>query len=148
MVKDEALFHDGQWYMFSNFSAFAVYWENHLWMTAEHAYQAAKFEEPETRRQIRHALSAHEAKRLAKVFRSEADPDWPRRKLAVMEEILRAKLAQHEYVREMLIKTGKLEIIEDSVTDCFWGRGRDWRGENHLGKIWMKLRAEIKPLPE
>jgi ribA/ribD-fused uncharacterized protein len=144
MDADKILFFEGRWYMFSNFSAFAVYYDNFLWMTAEHAYQAAKFEDPETRRHIRNAHSAHEAKQLAKVFRHEADKDWPQRKLGVMEEILRAKLTQHDYVARQLWETGDREIVEDSPYDSFWGSGSDGKGENHLGKIWMKLRTEIQ----
>jgi predicted NAD-dependent protein-ADP-ribosyltransferase YbiA (DUF1768 family) len=60
-----------------------------------------------------------------------------------MEALLRLKLAQHSWVRERLLATGDAEIIEDSPKDSFWGRGPDWKGKNHLGRLWMKLRAEL-----
>ena len=35
-------------------------------------------------------------------------------------------------------------IVEDSPKDNYWGWGINRKGENHLGKIWMKLREEYK----
>jgi len=60
-----------------------------------------------------------------------------------MEDILRHKLAQHPYVQKQLRESGGAELIEDSPKDAFWGRGPDWTGKNHLGKLWMKLRSEM-----
>lgn len=60
-----------------------------------------------------------------------------------MENILRKKLEQHPHVKEKLLETGDREIIEASPTDGFWGCGPDKIGENHHGKIWMKLRSEL-----
>ena len=37
-----------------------------------------------------------------------------------------------------------MEIVEASPVDAFWGWGPNKDGENALGKIWMKLREEIK----
>ena len=42
------------------------------------------------------------------------------------------------------IQTGNAEIVEDSPKDNFWGRGPKWKGANHLGKLWMKIRAELR----
>jgi ribA/ribD-fused uncharacterized protein len=73
---------------------------------------------------------------------------WPVEKLGIMEEIIRAKVQQHDYVRIELLRTGDRELIENSPTDSYWGRGPDWQGQNHLGKLWMKLREEIRNNPE
>ena len=35
-------------------------------------------------------------------------------------------------------------IVEDSPKDSFWGWGPNRDGENQLGKLWMKLREELK----
>ena len=61
-----------------------------------------------------------------------------------MEDIIRAKVSQHGYIREKLIETGTREIIEDSHKDSFWGRGPDFKGRNELGKVWMKIREELQ----
>lgn len=60
-----------------------------------------------------------------------------------MEEILRAKLAQHPRIQEKLLETKNKQIIENSPYDDFWGIGPENNGQNHLGKVWMKLRDEL-----
>jgi len=142
--KEMALFYEDVLYALSNFSAFSVRWRGRLWMTAEHAYQAAKFTDVNVILAIMLAPSAHEAKQIAKKYAHLKRADWDEVKLGVMEEILRAKLSQHAYVRETLEKTGKMMIVENSPTDSYWGRGPDWKGENHLGKIWMRIRKEMR----
>lgn len=142
--KNRALFYERRWYAFSNFSSFSVNWRGALCMTAEHAYQMAKFTDIEIIKKIHLSRSAHDAKKIARAHSEFIRPDWDdEMALETMEEIVRAKLEQHPYVKEMLIETGDMEIVEDSHKDSFWGRGPDWKGENHLGKIWMKLRDEI-----
>lgn len=141
---DRILFYGGSWYSFSSFSSFIVRWRDTDWATSEHAYQAAKFDDPAIIAQIKNARSAYDAKIIAHTYEHMKIPHWHQVKLKIMEEIVRAKLAQHPYIRRKLLETGDREIIEDSPTDSFWGRGHDWRGDNHLGKIWMNLRQELK----
>lgn len=61
-----------------------------------------------------------------------------------MEELLRLKLEQNPYVKRKLLQTKDYEICEDSPKDSFWGIGPNRNGQNQLGKIWMKLRDELK----
>ena len=61
-----------------------------------------------------------------------------------MEEIFRAKVLQNEDVKERLLKTGQRKIIENSPVDSFWGIGPKGDGQNMVGKIWMKIRDELK----
>lgn len=144
MSSQPVLFYEGPYYMFSNFSSFAVeIWER-VWPTAEHAYQAAKFNDKAMWESVFNARSPHEAKVIARAFDDRKRTNWSGLKLEVMEEILRAKLAQHEYIRKKLLDTGDRLIVEDSPTDNFWGGGPDDKGANHLGKLWMKLRAELR----
>jgi len=142
-LTNPVLFYGGQHYMFSNFSAFRVIWRGRDWMTSEHAYQAAKFLEPEMQDLIAGATSAHDAKKLGRKHDDLKRSDWPEVKLSIMEEILRAKLAQHPFIKERLLETIGKDMIEDSPKDSFWGRGPDHHGENHLGQLWMKLRNEL-----
>lgn len=141
---DAILFYEGKWYFFSNLSSFAVEIYNAVWPTAEHAYQAAKFSDKAIREEILHARSAYAAKKIAHKYHPRRKSDWNKMKLDVMEKILRAKLTQHPFIREKLLDSGDMPIIEDSFKDSFWGRGADWKGINHLGKLWMKLRDEIR----
>jgi predicted NAD-dependent protein-ADP-ribosyltransferase YbiA (DUF1768 family) len=65
-----------------------------------------------------------------------------------MSNILRLKLAQHEYVRRKLLATGDRDLIEDSWRDDFWGWGPNRDGQNMLGKLWMEIRAELRATAE
>jgi ribA/ribD-fused uncharacterized protein len=139
-------FYEGPHYYLSNFSAFAIEVDGVRWMTVEHAYQAAKFlpEYDAIRKAIHDAPSAHEAKKIARANQAFVRPDWSSAKLRVMETLLSLKARQHPYVHRKLLETGDARLIEDSPKDSFWGRGPDWQGENHLGKLWEKLRTELQ----
>lgn len=133
------------WYVFDNFSAFQITWRGKLYPTAEHAYQAAHFIDtnPELAEKVRLTLSPREASDAANAHSDYDDPAWKEKRLALMEEIVRCKLDQHEYVRGTLIESGDRLIVEMNDNDAFWGWGKDHEGENNLGKIWMKLRSEM-----
>lgn len=138
-------FYTPKFYVFNIFSAHAVEFNNVLYPTSEHAYQATKCLSPEGKEAIRLARSPRESKEIANIrYRAYRDPDWNEKKLAVMEEILRAKLSQHPEAMEALRQSGTDEIAEDSPVDYFWGTGSDGSGRNELGKLWMKLRAELQ----
>ena len=138
--------YEREFYCFSNFSSFATRWKGTLWPTSEHAYQAAKFRTtaPRVAAAIAKAPSAHAAFKLANANRDKYPVDWDEKKSAVMESILRAKLRQHPYVKYKLLQTGRRRIVEDSFRDSFWGWGPDKKGRNELGKLWMKLRDELR----
>ena len=146
-ADEKILFYEGSKYFLSNFSSFRVRWRGFDWMTSEHAYQTAKFSDQEIVDKIKNAASAHDAKKIARAHSDKKMDNWSEIKIDVMEEILRAKLAQHPYIRRKLLENGNREIVENSPTDSFWGRGPDWKGQNWLGKLWMKLRTEITNPP-
>lgn len=121
-----------------------VEWQGVLWMTSEHAYQAAHFTDQGIIDEIKAARSAHDSKKIVEKYQDRKREGWKEMKIAVMEEIVRAKLSQHPYILKKLLQTEDREIIENSPKDAFWGWGLNKDGENHLGKIWMKLRAELQ----
>lgn len=138
------LFYDDEYYLLSNFSAHQVEFAGKLYPTVEHAYQAAKFSDEAIAEQVRLAKSPALAKAAAYQFKDQWRPDWHEIKVEVMTRIVSAKLKQHEEVRQALKKTGTAEIKENSPVDYFWGIGKDGSGQNQMGKIWMRLRDEIK----
>jgi len=125
-----------------NFSAHSISIWNRNFPTAEHAFQWKKFSDikPDIAEKILEAKSPHLVKEISIVNKDLVSKDWHNIKLGVMEEILKAKAKQHEDVREVLRKTGRKTIVENSPVDSFWGIGPDEKGENMLGKIWMKIR--------
>ncbi len=69
--------------------------------------------------------------------------DWPAIKLGVMSTGLDAKFQIPE-LRDKLLATGNAELVEgNSWNDTYWGMCRGV-GDNHLGKLLMKIRAELK----
>src|SRR6266700_3381484 len=113
-------FYTPRFYVFNNFSAHAIEFRGEFYPTSEHAYQAAKCTDPRGREAIRNARSPSQAKLLAnETYRAAKDPDWGSKKVAVLEKILRAKLAQHSEGREALRESGSEDIVEDSPIDYF-----------------------------
>lgn len=136
-------FYTSKFFVFDNFSAHAVEIDGKLYPTSEAAYQAAKCTDPKGKEEIRNARSPKQAKVLAnEVYKDAKDSEWESKKVEVMEKILRAKLSQHPEVAEALAQSGTEDIVEDSPVDYFWGKGADGSGQNVLGKLWMKIRAE------
>lgn len=120
-------------------------WDGYLYTSLEEAYQTAKFlkSAPEIAEEIKKSHSAHEAQKIAFANKDKVRSDWQEVKLTIMEELLRKKLQQNPYVKQKLLQTKDYIIVEDSPKDNFWGWGKDRTGENHLGKLWMKLRDEL-----
>lgn len=135
-------------YCLDNFSAFCVKIDNIEYKTAEHAFQAIKFKDtaPEIATLISNSPSPFDARELAQKYKNLRRKDWGQVKYEIMEKILFLKTIQNNYVKQKLLATQDFEIIEDcgEDDDKDWGCGLDGSGENNLGKIWMKIRKEIK----
>lgn len=127
----------------SPFSAHEVELDGVMYKTVEHAYQALRTV-PKAREPIIDARNPMDAWRAGQVAKqaNQIVPDFD--KLALMERIFRAKLAQHDDVREVLLATGNRELQKEYDTDYFWGTGVDGTGSNEMGKLWMRLRTELQ----
>jgi len=142
--QEPIFFYEHEYYVFSNFSSFALEWKGELWMTAEHAYHSEKFVDIELKEGIRKARSAHDAMKLAYANKDKYLKNWDDIKLEVTKRILLAKVAQHPYVKKKLLQSGDRMLVEDSWRDAYWGWGPNKDGENHLGKLWMEVRGEVR----
>lgn len=92
--------------------------------------------------EILRILSCPEAKRLG--GRIPIRHDWEQVKLDVMEAILRDKFTRHHDLQAWLLDTGNRELVEGNTWgDRFWGVCGGV-GENHLGRLLMKIRAELR----
>ncbi len=145
-VHDAIGFFPREFYMLDNYSAFKIEYDGWTYGTVEEAYQASAFRgcADDVVEQIRHAKSPYDAKQISLANKNRKRPDWETEKVRVMEELLREKVRQHPYVRQMLLKTEDYLIVEDSPKDTYWGWGPNRDGENHMGKLWMKIRDEIR----
>jgi|GEM_PF-317991 len=142
--KGPILFYEHDFYIFSNFSSFALDWKGKRYITSEHAYHSEKFKDEPLKEEIRQCRSAHDALKLAHTHKNKYRSDWDEVKLSVMKEILREKVKQHPYVKKKLLDSGERELIEDSWRDDFWGWGPKKNGRNQLGKLWMEVRKEFR----
>ena len=69
--------------------------------------------------------------------------DWDDVRNDVMYTALTAKFTQNEQLKKLLQETGNAEIIEASPRDEYWGWGRNKDGQNMLGKLLIKCRANV-----
>ena len=146
-TESQVFFYEHDFYVLSNFSAFRLNWQDHRFDTSEAAYHWCKFPFPHQspiRDMIAGAPSAHEAFKLAEVYKPHRRPDWDSVKVEIMRRILTAKAEQHEYVRRKLLATGDRELVEDSWRDDFWGWGPNRDGKNMMGKLWMEVRSTLR----
>lgn len=111
--------------------------------TLENAFQAAKLDDLEVqiREQFLH-IGPGDAKRLGRTVKLRKD--WESIKLDVMEQMLRQKFKEGTFLARQLIETGLAELIEGGVGDDFWGVDKNGKGFNHLGRLLMKIRAELQ----
>ena len=141
----QVFFYEQEFYVLSNFSAFQIYWKGILFPTSEHVYHWEKFiSRPDIQDLILKAKSAHDAFKIAEACKNYRNKNWDDIKVRIMFNILVAKINQHEYVKRKLLQTGDRQLIEDSWRDDFWGWGPNKDGANNLGKLWMRIREEIR----
>lgn len=132
-----------EYFFLSNFFPCVVEYDGLAYSSSEAAFQAQKSTDPEVKQQFV-GKTPGAAKFLGK--RIKLREDWEDVKLGIMEEIVRAKFTQNDFLKDKLIATGDRKLIETNKwNDKFWGVSRvTGEGENHLGKILMKIRNEFK----
>ena len=132
----------GRYAFLSNFYAVDIPFEGLTYPSCEAAFQAAKCLDPEERIPFTETTNPVAAKRMGKKVRLRGD--WEAVKVGIMEQIVRIKFTLHPELAEKLVATGSLPIMEaNNWHDTFWGvDAATGRGENHLGEILMKVRAE------
>lgn len=125
----------------SNYYPASVQYDGSVYPSVEHAYQAAKTLDLNTRRTIRMEPDPDAAKRLGRA--SEIREDWEQIKLSVMASLIREKFEDMHLAQQLLL-TGNAELVEEnSWGDTFWGKC-EGVGSNHVGRILMDVRSEIR----
>lgn len=132
----------GRYRFLSNFYPSPVYWEGRIYPTVEHAYQATKSGNNANRFAIRHAKSPGEARRLGQSVKMQKGFDLV--KVRIMELLITEKFMTHSELASDLLGTSDL-LLEEGNTwgDKFWGVCGG-EGENHLGKILMTTRTNLR----
>lgn len=132
----------GERHFLSNFYEAPVVYGGLRYENSEAAYQAQKCCSDAERERFT-ALRPLEAKSLGReVLLRE---DWDEVCLDVMEGVLRAKFTQNPELAALLLGTGDCVLVEGNTWgDLFWGVDvRSGEGENHLGRLLMKIRGEL-----
>jgi len=141
-MSDPILNFNDEYRWLSNFWPCSIPYEGMIYPSTEHAYQASKTSNTVMRELVLNTPSPGAAKRMNQYIKVRED--WSEElKLQIMLDITRIKY-QHPELREKLLATGDREIIEgNSWRDRFWGVYNE-QGQNHLGKILMRVRDEIR----
>jgi ribA/ribD-fused uncharacterized protein len=131
---------DGDNRFLSNFYKWAVRFEGIVYPSVECAFQAAKTTDVDLRIDFIEMTSA-QAKHAGRRLKLRAD--WEQVKLGIMEQLLTAKFSDKP-MRQKLMATGNQQLVEgNDWHDAFWGVC-DGVGENHLGRLIMKVRDQLR----
>ena len=147
---------NGKYSFLSNFYPCKIEYQGITYPSVEHYYVAMKcnndqmidgkyYTAGDFRELVSKITTAGKAKQLGKVMRVRSD--WEEKRLGFMEWALREKF-KHEDLKEMLLSTGDLEIIEGNWWhDNFYGQCTCEKcankGKNNLGKLLMQIRSEL-----
>ena len=132
----------GEYRWLSNFWHAPFMYSGVRYETVEHAYQAAKTTDPAERKAIINTAGPGGAKTRGRLIK-HMRPDWDQVKLQIMEDLVYAKFSQNPELASKLRTTGSAQLVEDNWWhDTFWGVCNG-KGENHLGKILMRVRGAV-----
>lgn len=128
----------GEYRFLSNFFPSPVDYQGEEYPNVEAAFQAAKTDNPTERAEIRKLTNPVMAKRKGRKVTLRSN--WEEVKLTIMKVLVSQKFTRYPDLKAKLLQTGDADLIE-----TIRGR-RSWN--NHLGKILMDVRCEIRSLEE
>ena len=130
----------GEYRFLSNFYPCKIVLDNIEFPSVEHAYVASKSLDENFRREVASIAKPGDVKKIGKKVKLRED--WESVKLFIMEYLVRQKFS-NDPLKTKLIYTYPRELIEGNTWgDTFWGQCNGV-GQNHLGKILMKVREEL-----
>ena len=144
MSKNPITQFSGQYQFLSNFYDCVIQYKGMEYPSVEHAFQASKASDATERFWVKQSETPGIAKRRGRKIKS-LRPDWEDVKFQLMEDLIRIKFITHPDLKQKLIDTEDAELIEGNTWgDSVWGIPLGGYGHNHLGKILMKVRDELK----
>ena len=128
----------------ANYSEHGFFKDGIYYKTVEHYYQSKKFNDKELVNKVIRSETPKEASNIGRDRDNKRKDNFKRIKLDVMHEGVLEKFRQNRDIRAKLIETRNDEIREMTVKESYWGVGPDKNGANHIGKILMEVRDEVK----
>lgn len=130
----------GKYRFLCNFYPCKIVYFDITYPSVEHAFQASKTWVRREQRKIAKAETAAKAKRMGRLV--ELKEEWEDIKEGIMLVLLRKKF-RHKKLREKLLDTGIIYLIEGNTWgDKYWGVCGG-EGLNKLGHLLMKVRHEL-----
>lgn len=116
--------------------------------TVEHAYQAAKTYDENTKSLIS-SSSMWDARNIGRNI--DLPVDWDSKKYFIMSDLILQKFKNNKDIAKLLLETGDAEIEMITPKDSYWGCTKEdgilgpiKKGMNNLGEILMATRTELK----
>lgn len=144
--------------IFSNWASVRFEYKDQIFYNSEQAFMYEKalyFKDLNIANQILQCDSPKEAKVLGRKVKKFDSIKWDLVSYDIMADINLAKFEQNPSLKEILLSTRNKTIVEASPFDKIWGIGlhwnderildeKNWRGQNLLGKVLMKVRNTLK----
>jgi ribA/ribD-fused uncharacterized protein len=142
----------------SNFFPCEVVLDGQKFNSSEQAYQYEKAvfaNDIETAASILGETEPARQKRLSQRIANLNRDEWNDKRVNIMKHIIQAKFTQNGQLREKLLSTNDLIVVECNGRDINYANGlplvskdifnkSKWRGKNELGEILMEVRGTIK----
>lgn len=116
-----------------------------VYPTNEHFYQSRKTLNEKERAYVLEDPDPGVAKKRGRAVNCRHD--WEEIKRPIMLEGLRQKFPEGSELAHRLLNTGSVYLFEYTTwNDQYWGVNTSLKGENHLGKLLMVRRKELRRL--
>lgn len=131
-------------HLLSTVSAHGFVLEDRSWPSVEHYYQTSKLRDRAYTDKIFTSASGLQAHEMGNRWFKRKRPEFARLRQVLMTRALYCKARQNTEVADFLLSSDDRLLVETSQYDHYWGLGRDQRGQNRLGKIWMDIRLKLR----
>jgi len=144
---DDIITFDNEYDFLSNFYFSDIIFNKTVYRTSEHMFQSFKATNKEDKLTIINKKTPGQAKRAARHIKIVKN--WDDIKYKVMLSILKLKFNQNNTIKQKLINTGDLILIEGNHWhDNYWGncfckKCINKNGQNNLGRILMYIRRSL-----
>jgi ribA/ribD-fused uncharacterized protein len=129
-------------YAFTNVSSHPMNYQQQLYITAEHLFQAMKFlnHQPAIAELVR---KSSDPARVARRYPEHYRRDWANQHLFLLETVLLLKFNQYPGLRMELLATGDAQLIQLG-SDNFWSQQENGTGQNEFGRVLMRVRSILR----